>query len=85
MSRIRTTISLESEVYDQAKATYGELGYRKMGDLINEALREYLIRQRTVRKDQAMEEAARDEDYLTVLREIGEDFEQVDAEGLPDY
>lgn len=83
--KIRTTVALESTVYEEAKQSYGELGYSKMGDLVNEAVRVYLARQRTLRKDRAMEEAARDEDYLAVLREVSEDFAHADAEGLPEY
>jgi hypothetical protein len=83
--RVRTTVAFEPGVHAEASRLYGLLGYRKMGDLVNEAVREYLARQQTLLKDRAMEEAARDEGYRAILREVSEDFARIDSEGLPDY
>lgn len=85
LEKMRTTIAFEPSVYDEAKQTYEGLGFRKMGDMVNEAVREYLVRQRTRRKDLAMQEAARDGAYRAVLREVSGAFAVVDSEGLPEY
>lgn len=82
--RVRTTVAFEPGVHAEASRLYGLLGYRKMGDLVNEAVREYLARQQTLLKDRAMEEAARDEGYRAILREVSEDFARIDSEGLPE-
>lgn len=78
-------MAFEVAVYDEVRQLAGELGFKKMGDLVNEAVREYVVRERTRQKDRLMEEAARDPAYRAVLREISADFAFVDGEGLPEY
>jgi len=86
MTDIRTTITIRKELHSGMKSRYRELGFSKMGDLINEAVSEYLQRRRTAEKLSAMERAASSESYVRLVKEIGQDFRQVDGEGLgPEY
>ena len=85
MGDVRTTISLPEDLYAGVKSAYKDLGFPRMGDLVREAVRQYLHGRALQEKHRAMERAAADPEYRRLLREIGEDFRDLDAEGLPDY
>lgn len=85
MPRIRTTVAFECDVYEDAQSLSGPLGFRKMGDLVNEAVREYVSRKRTHLKDLQMEEAAADPEYRAALQQVSAEWAAADAQGLPDY
>lgn len=82
MASYRTTVSLEPETYEAVRSTYRELGFARVGDLINVALRDYLHRRRIEGKLQALEAAADDPDYLRLVRRIGEELSFMDADGV---
>lgn len=54
---IRTTFALRREVYDRMKASYRQMGFGTMAELVNEAVRDYLHRRRLETMNRAMEEA----------------------------
>lgn len=83
MDDVRTTVSLPGDLYRGLKGSYRELGFSRMGDLINEALRDYLHRRALEEMHRSMERAAADPAYRALLREVSEDFASVDAESLP--
>lgn len=85
MPEVRTTISFREELYTGIKSSYRELGFTRMGDLVNEAVGEYLHRRTLEEKHKSMELAAADASYRELLTDINEEFRPVDPEGLPDY
>lgn len=56
-----------------------------MGDLVNEAVREYVSRKRTLLKDREMEQAAADPEYRAAVQQASAEWAAADAQGLPDY
>lgn len=84
MGDVRTTISFESELYRTLKTGYRELGFATVGDLVNEAVRQFLRQRQLQEKHHSMERAASDPGYRQLLREISDDWAAVDAQG-PDY
>ncbi len=86
VANVRTTVSLRPDVYEGAKASYHELGFASFGDLVNDAVREYLHRRKIELQHRAMEVAARAPAYRALLPRISTDLEAVDSEGLgPEY
>jgi metal-responsive CopG/Arc/MetJ family transcriptional regulator len=83
MPKTRTTLTLDTEVLNQAQQRYRDLGFDRVGELVTEATRDYLRRRRVEEKNALMREAARDPRYLAVLRQVSEDFASIDAENLP--
>ena len=82
---LRTTITFNEDLYESLTRRYRHLGFSRIGDLVNEAVREYLHRRQLEEKHRALERAAQDGEYRRVLKEVSRDFKYVDAEGLPDY
>ena len=82
MADVRTTIALHEEVYAGLKTQYRALGFSRMADLINEAVKQYLQKCVNAEKDRRMAVAAADPAYRALLREVGQEFAAVDAEGL---
>lgn len=80
---VRTTVSLDPELYQQLKAHCEVHGIRKLNDLVSLALKEFLRRSRAEEYDRLMEEAANCPQYQQVLRELSQDLIEVD--GLEDY
>ena len=85
MADIRTTIAIREATYASMKSQYRALGFTRLGDLVNEAIEDYLKKSLSIAKDRQMEEAAADPNYRRLLNQIGEQCAQMDAEGLPDY
>ena len=84
MAEVRTTVSFREEVYRGISGRYKELGFSRMGDLVNEAVREYLHRRTLEERHLAMQRAAADPSYRSLLREVSDALRHVDAEG-PDH
>lgn len=84
MAEVRTTVSFREEVYRGITGHYKELGFSRMGDLVNEAVREYLHRRKLEEKHLAMQRAAADPSYRSLLKEVSDELRYVDAEG-PEY
>ncbi len=82
---MRTTISFHEDIYRGVTARYRELGFTRIGDLVNEAVRGYLHRRRIDEKHRSMARAAADPDYRRLLREAPDDFREIDADGVPEY
>ncbi len=76
-------MALPGELYEGLKANYRRLGFSRMGDLVNEAIRDYLHRRRLEEMNQSMERAAADPAYRNLLREVSADFAAADADNLP--
>lgn len=83
MANVRTTVSLRPDVYQGAKESYHELGFASFGELVNDALRDYLHRRRIELDLQALEQAAADPSYRALLTQICEELRPIDGEGLP--
>ncbi len=83
MDHVRTTLSLPGDLYEGLKADYRRMGFSRMGDLVNEAIRDYLHRRRLQEMHASMERAAASPAYRNLLREVSEDFASADAENLP--
>jgi hypothetical protein len=86
MAAVETILAIDQEALDQAEASYRELGFRDVGCLISAAVVSYLEQASPRVRDERLEglrRAASDPQYLRVLREISEDFAEIDAEGLP--
>lgn len=83
MEHVRTTLALPGELYEVLKANYRHLGFSRMGDLVNEAIRDYLHRRRLEEMNLSMERAAANPAYRSLLREVSEDLAAVDADNLP--
>ena len=82
MPDVRTTIAIGEDVYAGLKSQYRALGFSRMADLVNEAIRDYLRKREIEEKDRKMERASADPAYRAMLREIGDDFQAVDSEGI---
>ena len=67
---IRTTLSLEQELYQELKATCQDYGFRRFNDLVVEALREFLRRRKADEYNRLMEEASRCPQYQEALRDL---------------
>ena len=83
MNSVRTTLALPGDLYEGLKTDYRRLGFSRMGDLINEAIREYLHRRHLQEMNDSLERAAANPAYRNLLREVSEDLASVDAENLP--
>ena len=82
MASHRTTVSLEPRVYDAARAGFKQLGFARLGDLINAALAEYLYRHQIQQKLQQMEAIADDPQYVALVREVSAEAAGLDRDGL---
>ena len=85
MADIRTTIAIREATYASMKSQYRALGFTRLGDLVNEAIEDYLRKSLSTAKDRQMEEAAADPNYRSLLNQVGQHCSHLDAEGLPDY
>ena len=83
MASYRTTVSLEPTVYDAARGSFKQLGFARMGDLINAALRDYLHRRQVQEKLALLKQAGEDPDYLRNVHRITEEVAGWDGDGLP--
>ncbi len=83
MNSVRTTLALPGELYENLKASYRHLGFSHMGDLVNEAIRDYLHHRSLEEMNASMARAAADPAYRGLLREVSADFARADAENLP--
>ena len=73
---------MREDVYAGMKNQYRALGFSRMADLVNEAVREYLRKCLNDENDRKMEAAAADPAYRSLLRGISDDFAATDAEGI---
>lgn len=86
MMTTRTTVALQTVLYEEARSHYRSWGFAKLGDLLNDALGDYLEARRQLEWAQAMECAASDPRYQAALRQVSEDLAHVDAESTgPEY
>jgi hypothetical protein len=76
----KVTLLVEDRLLTEAKRFVGKGGYRSLNACVNEALRMFLIYERRVRLQKEMEEASRDEMFLSDIKAVMEDFKYVDAE-----
>jgi hypothetical protein len=83
MATTHASLTLDQEALEQAQGRYREFGFDDVGELVSTAIKAYLKRRELDEKLAAMRRAARDPQYLAVLREISEDFKYVDGENLP--
>lgn len=84
MERVQVTLALYKDVMVAARHKHVELGFSDVGELVSTAVTDYLKRHEIAKMDAAMVRAANDPHYQQLLREIGDDFKYVDAEGLPE-
>lgn len=85
MADVRTTVSFQRDIYEALSARYRELGFSRVGDLVNAAVRDYLHQRRLEEKHGLMARAATNPSYRRLLERVSEECEQTDAEGVPEY
>jgi len=86
MADVRTTLSIEADLYEGMKKQYRDLGFSRMADLVNQAVRDYLLKRKSQERDRLMQVAAENPAYRALVGEISREFAQVDSEGLgPEY
>lgn len=76
----KITVMMEESLLTEAKRLVGKGGYRSLNACLNEALRLLLAQERRAGLERAMEEASRDEMFLSDIKATMEDFKYVDAE-----
>ncbi len=78
--KTKITVMVEESLLAEARRLVGKGGYRSMNACLNEALRLLVAQERRSRLEKAMEEASRDEMFLSDIKATMEDFKYVDAE-----
>jgi Arc/MetJ-type ribon-helix-helix transcriptional regulator len=78
--KTKVTVLIEERLLTEAKRLVGKGGYRSLNACLNEALRSLLAQECRARLEKAMEEASRDEMFLSDIKATMEDFKYVDAE-----
>ena len=76
----KVTVLVEERLLTEAKRLVGKGGYRSLNACVSAALRILLAQERRVRLEVEMEEASRDEMFLSDIKATMEDFKYVDAE-----
>ena len=76
----KVTVLVEERLLTEAKRLVGKGGYRSLNACVSAALRILLAQERRVRLEREMEEASRDEMFLSDIKATMEDFKYVDAE-----
>ncbi len=78
--KTKVTVLVEESLLTEAKRLVAKGGYRSLNACVNEALRVFLLQKRRARLEQEMEEASRDEMFLSDIKATMEDFKYADAE-----
>jgi Arc/MetJ-type ribon-helix-helix transcriptional regulator len=79
--KAKVTVIVEERLLADVNRLVGKGGYRSLNACINEALRMLLARERRSRLEREMEEASRDEMFLSDIKATMEDFKYVDLAG----
>lgn len=78
--KTKATVLVEERLLAEVKRLVGRGEYRSLNACVNEALRMLLAYEHRSRLEREMEEASRDEMFLTDIKATMEDFKYVDAE-----
>jgi Arc/MetJ-type ribon-helix-helix transcriptional regulator len=78
--KTKVTVVVEENLLAEAKKLVATGGYRSLNACVNDALRVLLLQKRRARLEEAMEEASRDERFLSDIKATMEDFRYADAE-----
>ena len=76
----KVTVLVEERLLTEARRLVIKGRYRSLSACVNEALRVFMAQERRARLEKAMEEASRDEMFLSDIKATMEDFKYVDAE-----
>jgi len=78
--KAKVTVMVEERLLADVKRLVGKEGYRSFNACVNEALRMLLAHEWRSRLEREMEEAGRDEMFLSDIKATMEDFKYADAE-----
>jgi Arc/MetJ-type ribon-helix-helix transcriptional regulator len=79
--KAKVTLMVEERLLTDVKRLIGKGGYRSLNACVNEALRMLLAHERRSRLEREMEEASRDEMFLSDIKATMEDFKYADLAG----
>ncbi len=78
--KTKITVMVEVSLLTEARRLVSKGAYRSVNACLNEALRLLFAQERRASLEKAMEDASRDEMFLSDIKATMEDFKYVDAE-----